>query len=282
MARTVTDAVAVFDTLAGPDPNDPVTGASVGRLPGRGYASFLSANGLRGARIGVLRSVLDPKTADAGVVQLFDRAVTDLQALGAEVVDPLVIPELEPSRDKSSAYSKGESMVWSRCSPFKFDLNDYLASLGDRAPYHSLEEILASRKFHPSVVPYMRRAQEVPRPPREDPVCEPVREGVHEIRESVLKILADRKLDAIVYPSWSNPPRLIGDLNSPAGMNSGRIAWPAGFPAITVPMGYAGGVFPAGLEFLGAPWSEQALFKFAYAYEQRTHHRQSPRSVSRR
>lgn len=279
MARTVADAVAVFDVIAGPDPNDPVTAASKGKLPAHGYASFLSKDGLRGARIGVIRSVLDPKTADRDVVRLFDRAVGDLGAQGANLVDPLSIAELEPHDGTVSAYRRGESMVWSRCTPFKFELNQYLASLGNRAPYHTLEEILASRKFHPSVGQYMRRADEVPRPPHEDPECQPVRDGMQEIRDAVLKAFAEHKLDAVVYPSWSNPPRLIGDLNSPAGMNSGRIASPAGFPAITVPMGYVRDVLPAGLEFLSAPWSEPTLFKLAFAYEQATRHRKAPLSI---
>ncbi len=278
MARTVTDAVAVFDVIAGPDPDDRVTAASKGRLPAHGYASFLSKDGLRGTRIGVIRSVLDSKTADPEVVRLFDRALADLHAQGAVLVDPVSIPELEPS-GAPSAYRKGESMVWSRCSPFKFELNQYLAALGDRAPYHNLDEILASRNFHPSVGQYMRRADEVPRPPHDDPVCEPVRQGVREIQTAVLKAFADRKLDAVVYPSWSNPPRLIGDLNSPAGLNSGRIASPAGFPAITVPMGYVQESLPDGLEFLGLPWSEGTLFKLAFAYEQATHHRKIPAST---
>jgi amidase len=279
MARTVADAVAVFDLIAGPDPNDPVTAASKGKLPVHGYASFLSTDGLRGARIGVIRSVLNPKTADPEVVRLFDRAVADLRAHGAELVDPLVIAELEPSNTAPSAYRKGESMVWSRCSPFKFELNEYLAALGDRAPYHSLDEILASRKFHPSVGQYLQRADDVPRPPHEDAACEPVREGVREIQAAVLKAFADHKLDAVVYPSWSNPPRLIGDLNSPAGLNSGRIASPTGFPAITVPMGYVHDSLPSGLEFLGTPWSEGTLFRLAFSYEQATHHRKSPSSA---
>src|SRR6185437_10578027 len=88
----------------------------------------------------------------------------------------------------------------------------------------------------------------------------------------------DHELDALIYPSWSNPPRLIGDLNSPSGMNSGRIASPTGFPAITVPMGFVDGL-PSGLEFLGPPWSEPSIFKFAYAYEQATHHRRSAPTV---
>ena len=279
MARTVADAVAVFDVVAGPDPNDPVTAASTGKLPVHGYASLLSNDGLRGARIGVIRSVLNPKTADPEVVRLFDRAVADLRAHGAELVDPLAVAELEPFNTAPSAYRKGESMVWSRCSPFKFELNDYLAALGDRAPYHSLNGILASRKFHPSVGQYMQRADDVPRPPHEDPACEPVREGVREIQAAVLKAFADHKLDAVVYPSWSNPPRLIGDLNSPAGLNSGRIASPTGFPAITVPMGYVHDSLPSGLEFLGTPWSEATLFRLAFSYEQATHHRKSPSST---
>ena len=233
----------------------------------------------RGARIGVIRSVLNPKTADPEVVRLFDRAVADLRAHGAELVDPLAVAELEPFNTAPSAYRKGESMVWSRCSPFKFELNDYLAALGDRAPYHSLNGILASRKFHPSVGQYMQRADDVPRPPHEDPACEPVREGVREIQAAVLKAFADHKLDAVVYPSWSNPPRLIGDLNSPAGLNSGRIASPTGFPAITVPMGYVHDSLPSGLEFLGTPWSEATLFRLAFSYEQATHHRKSPSST---
>ena len=276
MARTVADAVAVFDVIAGPDPKDPVTAVSNGKLPLHGYSGLLSKAGLHGARIGVLRSVIDPKTADPDVVQLFDRAIADLQKSGAELIDPVAISELEPSNDARTAYRVGESMVWSRCSPFKFELEDYLASLGSRAPYHSLHEILASRKFHPSVGQYMRRAAEVPRPPHEDRACEPVRLGAQEIRDAVRKTFEQHRLDALVYPSWSNPPRLIGDLNSPAGMNSGRIASPAGFPAITVPMGYVQDSLPAGLEFLGLPWSEPSLFKFAFAYEQATHHRKSP------
>jgi Asp-tRNA(Asn)/Glu-tRNA(Gln) amidotransferase A subunit family amidase len=87
------------------------------------------------------------------------------------------------------------------------------------------------------------------------------------------------KLDAFVYPTWSNPPRLIGDLNSPHGDNSQFFSPTTGFPAIQVPMGYTRGVLPAGITFFGRPWSEAALFTLAYAYEQFTHHRQVPSTV---
>jgi len=80
-----------------------------------------------------------------------------------------------------------------------------------------------------------------------------------------------------VYPTWSNPPRLIGDLNTPAGDNNQFFSPSTGFPAITVPMGYTrGGTLPAGLQFFGRAWSEPTLLRLAYAYEQATHHRHPP------
>jgi Asp-tRNA(Asn)/Glu-tRNA(Gln) amidotransferase A subunit family amidase len=275
MARTVADAVAVFDVIAGTDPQDPVTEPATSKKPAEGYTRLLRKDALRGARIGVLRFTVNSKTADPEIVDLFDRALKDLSAQGAELVDPVSIPELDGGR-QAAALRRSESMVWSRCSPLKFELNAYLASLGPGAPLHSLAEILASRKFHPSVGNYLRTSEDVSLPPQDDPACEPLRQSVQTIRDGVLRVLTEQRLDAFVYPSWSNPPRLIGDQNSPQGMNSGRIASPTGFPAITVPMGYAQGSLPAGLEFTGEPWSEARLFNLAYSYEQATHRRRSP------
>jgi len=84
------------------------------------------------------------------------------------------------------------------------------------------------------------------------------------------------QLDAVVYPTWSNPPRLIGDLNTPAGDNSQVYSPTTGWPAVTVPMGYTRSVLPAGMTILGRAWSEGTLFKLAYSYEQATHHRKPP------
>ena len=84
------------------------------------------------------------------------------------------------------------------------------------------------------------------------------------------------KLDAFVYPTWSNPPRLIGDLNTPHGDNSQVFSPTTGWPAINVPMGYTRGTLPAGMTFFGRAWSEATLIKFAYAYEQATRHRHPP------
>ena len=94
-----------------------------------------------------------------------------------------------------------------------------------------------------------------------------------------LDALRERKLDAFVYPTWSYPPRLIGDLNTPGGDNSQVFSPTTGWPAINVPMGYTRGTLPVGMTFFGRAWSEASLFKFAFAYEQATRHRHPPASV---
>jgi Asp-tRNA(Asn)/Glu-tRNA(Gln) amidotransferase A subunit family amidase len=92
--------------------------------------------------------------------------------------------------------------------------------------------------------------------------------------------MEDQKLDALVYPTWSNPPRLIGDSKSPAGDNSQVYSPTSGFPAITVPMGYTRETtLPAGITFFGRAWDEARLIKLAYAYEQATRHRRPPPST---
>jgi len=275
MARSVADAVAVLDVIAGPDPADPVTLSSRDRMPA-GYQQFLVKNGLQGARLGILRLMIDPAIADPELVQVFDQAVADLKAHGAEVIDPLPIPELDRSSPLSALLKKENDIVWTRCSPFKFQLHDYLASLGPGAPVHSLDEIAKSGKYHPSIEWLIREAGAVTQEPHHDPDCEPVREGTRQLRNLLTKVVAEHKLDAFVYPSWSIPPRLIGDLNTPDGLNSGRLASPTSYPSITVPMGYVHGSLPVGLEFLGLPWSDATLIKLSYSYEQATKHRRPP------
>lgn len=279
MARSVADAVAVLDVIAGPDPNDPVTLASKEKMPRGGYSQFLQKDGLKGARIGVLRFLIE-KTADPEVVARFDRAVADMRAQGAEVIDPFEIPALEGDTPLVRTLKKENSLVWTRCSPFKFQLHDYLERMGTAAPVHSLDEIRKSGKYHPSIDWLISGADAVPRPPHEDPACEVVREGSRELRELLVKTVQQNHLYAFVYPSWNNPPRLIGDENTtPAGMNSGKLASPAAYPSITVPMGYVRGDLPVGLEFLGVPWSDGTLIKLAYSYEQATKLRRSPPTV---
>jgi amidase len=270
IARTVADAAAVFDVIAGSDPADPVTSSAQDRRPDS-YLNSLDKNGLMGARIGVLRQLLTgpypEPDADPEIAKLFEAALADMKKQGAEIVEGIKVAEIDEI----------PASALSGCNRFKHDLKAYLARLGPDAPMKSLDDILASQKFHPSVEKALLASQAASDlPPDQNPRCLEVAENERRLAQGVLKIMDDAKLDVVVYPSWNFPPRLIGDLNTPHGNNSPRVAPPTGFPAITVPMGFARGTLPAGIQILGRPWSEPTLFKLAYSYEQATQHRHSP------
>jgi len=267
MARTVKDAVTVFDVIAGHDPADAVTETSLDhRSPD--YTEFLDADALRGARIGVMRQWSNRDGADAEVIVRFEEALADLEKAGATIIDPVTIPEMD---------ALWESGLW--CPRFKWDLNQYLASRGPDSPYPTLEAIIDSRQFHPQIRPRMERGQAVQEPPDSNPDCIRSIENRELLRAAVRRQLEVKKLDAMVYPTWANPPRLIGDLNTPHGDNSQDLSPGTGFPAITVPMGYVSENLPVGLQFFGEAWSEPRLIALAYAYEQATHHRRPPKTT---
>jgi Asp-tRNA(Asn)/Glu-tRNA(Gln) amidotransferase A subunit family amidase len=94
--------------------------------------------------------------------------------------------------------------------------------------------------------------------------------------EAVVAAMDKAHVDAIIYPSWTNPPRRLGDLASPHGNNSPVIAPHTGQPAITLPMGFTRNGLPLGLQLLARPFDEGKLIQFAYAYEQATHYRRPP------
>ena len=109
------------------------------------------------------------------------------------------------------------------------------------------------------------------------PACKADADYREAFRAAVTKTMDANKLDGFVYPTWSNPPRLIGDLNTPHGDNSQVLSPTTGYPAINVPMGYTrGNTLPAGVTFFGRGWDESALIRLAYGYEQATRHRKAP------
>jgi amidase len=268
MARTVEDAVKVFQAIVGEDPDDPVTKAARDHLP-QDYAASLDRNGLRGAVLGVLHQAYERPNTDPEVVRVFMAAVEDLRRAGATVVDPATVEGLEAiERPRES------------CMGFKYDINRYLAAQGEKVPVKSLAEIIKSRGFHPSVERRLEQAQNGPENGPDSAPCQANAAYREKVRDAVIKTMDRLKLDAFVYPTWSNPPRLIGDLNTPAGDNSQFFAPTTGFPAVNVPMGFTrGGALPAGMTFYGRAWSEPVLLKFSYAYEQATHHRRAPTST---
>ena len=270
MARTVEDAVRVLQVIAGEDPADPVTAAARQHLP-QDYLASLDRDGLRGAVIGVLRQAYERPTTDPEIVRVFQAALDDLKRAGATIVDPATVEGLSAIRRSQDA---------GPCMGFKYDMNHYLAAWGDRVPLKNLSEIVRSGRFHPNNQRRLETAEKGPENGPESPACQAETAYREQVRAAVLATMDKLKLDAFVYPTWSNPPRLIGDLNTPHGDNSQFYSPTTGFPAINVPMGFTrGGTLPAGMTIYGRAWSEAKLLKLAYAYEQATHHRRAPSST---
>ena len=266
MARSVADAARLLDVMAtGPDPADPLTSAGAGKRPGGGYRPFLDANGLRGARIGVLRT-LSERTPDPQIAALFAQAVADLRRAGATVVD-VEIPDF-------ARLSKGQ---W--CSVFKHDINEYLAALGPTAPVANIDAVLASGKYAPYIQENLR--DELAHGVTPDAAAAGCGEAYTDprrvaFRDAVTAVMDRDRLGALVYPTWNNPPAAVGDFKGYRGDNSQLIAPHTGQPAFTVPMGFTAGDLPAGLQLLGRSFDEATLIRYAYAYEQLTHHRKAP------
>ncbi|MGH7561456.1 MAG: amidase [Gemmatimonadales bacterium] len=267
MARTVRDAVAVFQVVAGEDPDDPATAGASAHLHAN-YASFLRENGLRGARLAVLNQAWERQTTDSGVRAVFRRAVDDLRRQGATVLDSLPLPGFDSLQRTGGG-----------CNRFRHDLEAFLAG-HPSAPVKTVAEVLRGRRFHPSVEVRLQSAQAVDSPPDRNPGCQARARFGSALAELLRRVMTEQRLDALIYPTWSNPPRLIGDLTTPHGDNNQLFAPATGFPAVTVPMGWVlDGRLPAGLQLLGLPWSEGTLFRLAYAYEQATRHRRPPAST---
>lgn len=267
MARTVADAVAVFQVIVGEDPADPATAAARGRAA-ESYAAALTRDGLRGARIGILREAYERESTDPEIVRVFMAAVDDLKRAGTVIVDPAPVQGLETIKRTPGI---------APCMGFKYDINRYLASHGDRVPVKSLTDVIKSGRFHPTVQRRLEQAEQGPQNGSVSPECRAELEYRDRVRQAVTSTMDSLKIDAFVYPTWSNPPRLIGDLNTPHGDNSQFFSPTTGFPSVQVPMGYSrGGLLPAGMTFFGRAWSEATLIKLAYAYEQSTNHRRPP------
>jgi len=264
MCRTVEDTVRVLEVIAGYDPNAPITALSRGKIPDS-YQKYLKPDGLTGKRIGVFRYYTDQETADPEIVQVFERALKDLEKNGAVLIDPFTIPSFEElTKD-----------LW--CNTFKRDLNNYLASL-ENPRYRSLEEIYESGLYSEYIADTLKKMVESdPDPKCGDLYTEP--KNIR-LRKTILAEMDKHNLDAFVYPTWNNPPRRIGDMESPAGDNSQKIPPHTGLPGLTVPMGFTHGVLPAGLQLVGRLFSESTLIEVAYSYEQATLHRKPPRGFN--
>jgi amidase len=270
-ARTVADAATVLTAIAGADAHDTATD----RRPATpvDYAAALDPNTLRGARIGVAREAYfgyNPAT-DA----IAEAAIQTMRALGATIIDPADIPT---AKEMSASEAELTVLLYE----FKADLNAYLAALQSDAPVHSLADLIAFNEAHAAEeMPYFGQelvllAQEKG-PLTEQVYLDALAEDHRLSRaEGIDAILERERLDALVMPtggpSWKID-LVAGDHHTGGSSQPAALA---GYPAISVPMGYVSGL-PVGLTFMGAAYSEARLIRLAYAFEQATLARRPPR-----
>ena len=268
MTRTVEDGARILDVVAGHDPADPAT------EPGKretDYTAFLDRSGLRGVRLGVLRALAEPESSDAEVLAVFDQALRDLAAAGAEIVDPVTVPNFDTHLE-ADPY----------CPRFRYDVYQYFLSLGEGAPLLDVMEAHESGRASPYTEPAFDFYGTAPLdvPPEEWPepcpfyLDHPLRREFH---DDVLTAMDAAGVDALLYPTWTHPPaHLDRPCEEYKGDNSQLVSPATGMPAVTVPMGYTRSVLPAGLQLLGRRYAEGTLIRLAYAYEQATDHRRPP------
>jgi amidase len=253
------------------DPADPATTASQPHIQAD-YTQFLDPNGLQGKRIGVATQYAEGHEA---VETLFQGALEAMRSAGATVLD---IPEVEAWRQMGRP--SGVVMRYE----FKADLNAYLEGLGPDAPVRTLEEIIAFNEANAErELPFFQQETMLQAQER-GPLTEPEYLGALEeaLRlsrdEGIDRVMEEHELDAILAPTGS--PAWTTDLinGDRYYMGSSSPAAIAGYPNISVPMGFVQEL-PVNISMWGRAWSEPQLLAMAFSYEEATQHRQKPKFI---
>jgi amidase len=269
MARTVADAAILLGALAGPDARDRATKSSAKRGL-VDYTPFLDPNGLKGARLGVARSLFG---TDPRVLAIMESSLDAMKRAGAVLVDV----ELK----SSDAFGKGELEVL--LFEFKADLNAYLAGCpGVRV--HSMEDVIRFNEDNRArVMPFFGQermeAAQAKGPLTARKYLNALQKNYRLSRQEGIDAISRRhRLNAIVVPS-GGPAWVIDLVNGDGGrswdMDSTSYPAVAGYPHVTVPAGMVFGL-PVGLSFFARAWQEPALIRLAYAFEQVTKVRKPP------
>jgi len=272
MCRTLRDAAILLGALTGVDADDKATAASAGKSH-TDYTKFLDADGLKGARIGVLRKAFG---FSPPVDKLMEAALEVMKKHGATLVDPV----------EFATYGKfGKTEFLGFMYELKADLNAYLAWLGPNTPVKSLKEIIEFNEENASKeMPYFGqenflKAEE--KGPLTTPEYVEAIAKNHELagKEGIDATMDKFKLDAIVAPTGG--PAWLTDIVNGDAFGGGSSEFPAvaGYPNISVTAGFDFGL-PVGISFFGRAWSEPVLLKLAYGFEQATKFRKAPRFLA--
>lgn len=269
MTRTVADAAILLGALTGIDSNDAITKTSAGKSF-TDYTRFLDRDGLKGARLGIVRKNFG---FNDQVDKLMEERIGELKKLGAVVVDPADIPTSGKFDD-----TELEVLLYE----LKADLNAYLKRLGSSSSVHSLKEVIEfNEKNRDKEMPYFGQdlfiKAEAKGPLTDKKYLQAI--GKNQLlsrTQGIDFVIRKHRLDALIAPTggpawptdWINGDHFTGGYSSASAV--------AGYPHITVPAGYVFGL-PVGISFFGPAWSEPALIKFAYAFEQATKARRPPR-----
>jgi Asp-tRNA(Asn)/Glu-tRNA(Gln) amidotransferase A subunit family amidase len=261
LARSIPDLAVMLDATVGEDPADPSSAASGGHIP-PSYRAALSAGALKGARIGIVRTLFGSAPEDQEVSTILQRALDEWKKAGAEMTD-VVIPGLDDLLRNSSMIN----------ADFKFDLAAYLEA-ADHPPVRSLGEILEKGLHHSALQQTFRTRNAVER--RDTDEARRARVKRVALRQAIEAVLDEHRLVALVYPTLRRKAARIGDAQ--AGSTC-QVSAHSGLPSLAVPAGFTTDGLPIGIELLGAAWTERDLLSLGHAIEHTLRTRRPPFST---
>lgn len=271
MARTVADAAVLLSAMTGIDPDDQATNVSAGKSH-LDYTGFLDADGLRGARLGIARKYFG---FNSHVDRVMSEAIEVMKRLGAEIIDPADMKTTGQYDD-----SEFEVLLYE----FKADLEKYLATRPE-VPYRTLADLIKfNEENRDREMPwfgqeiFLRAQQKGPLTSKDYRAA--LKKNLRLSRtDGIDAVVKKHRLDALVAPTggpaW--PTDLLNGDHYTGGFSSAAAV--AGYPHLTVPAGFVSGL-PVGISFFGPAWSEPALIRIAYAFEQATRARRAPQFLT--
>lgn len=271
MAHSVYDLAVTLDIIAGFDSDDMWTANSLGKMPMQSYVSFIDPQGLKGARVGVLKEAWDFSPVDPEVIDMAKQAIAVWSANGSVVIDPVSLGINLPGYLEANGF------------PARFEriaaVQQYLDRHGPEHPFKTARELLLDHAGVPER-PADREQIETPIDLDRDPKYRAALEGKARLRDAVVDLMDKYGLDALIYPHKLHGPLPIGPKDDPVrAYKPNQMSPLTGLPAFIVPMGFTPAGLPVGLEILGRPWSEPTLIKLASGFEAVTDNRRVPDST---